>query len=706
MKEFFIGLLVGIVLTLVTVWYFAIGRNRTDIRHAQDATAATVQRAATATAIEATDTAITTKLKAKFLAENPLPAPASPLSPTMAASPLPAPLPTPTRSPKSPPSPATPPASATSPPICRCENEVGENMRKNRVAWQRRWNEWQWPVLGGLTLLSLWLGCVGFWEHAAAHGETISLLDAFYLSIQLFVLQSGSVKVPVGWELEVARLLAPAIAAYAAARTLAVILHEQFQSLRLRLLDRHVVICGLGAKGTQLALDCRQEGERVVVIEQNETSDGIARCRQTGALVLPGDATHESVLVQAGAGRASLVMVTCGADAANIQVALNLQRVVHRSSTGLIRCYLHLVNSELQDLLRHHKLLTTHRDRLEVNLFNDFENAARSLWMQHPLDWMPIAQADATVVRLVIIGFGQMGEAIALQAARTGHYANGRKIRLTIIDREAARRQRAFTARYPRLDQVCETEFLELDAAEPATLSQIAQRCAEPHCLSTVAVCLDNDATSLSIALKLIPTLGNQPVQVLARMNEEKGLAALLRDGQGGRLHAFGMASQSCTRDMLLHEQQDRFAKEIHRIFVERAVLEGRDVATDPALQPWPNLDETYRDSNRQQADHIPVKLRAVGCFSAPPQPGQPAVTEFTEAEIELLARMEHARWCAERWLDGWTLGPKDRSRKITPDLVPWEELTDGVKEYDRQAVRNIPRLLELIGEKVYRQKE
>ena len=72
MREFFIGLLVGVLLTLATVWYFAIGRNRSDIRHAQDTTAATVQRAATVTAIEATDTAITAKLKAKFLAEKSL----------------------------------------------------------------------------------------------------------------------------------------------------------------------------------------------------------------------------------------------------------------------------------------------------------------------------------------------------------------------------------------------------------------------------------------------------------------------------------------------------------------------------------------------------------------------------------------------------------------------------------------------------------
>ncbi len=43
MKEFFIGLFLGIVLTLATVWYFAIGRKQPQIRHTQDVAAATVQ---------------------------------------------------------------------------------------------------------------------------------------------------------------------------------------------------------------------------------------------------------------------------------------------------------------------------------------------------------------------------------------------------------------------------------------------------------------------------------------------------------------------------------------------------------------------------------------------------------------------------------------------------------------------------------------
>ena len=61
---------------------------------------------------------------------------------------------------------------------------------------------------------------------------------------------------------------------------------------------------------------------------------------------------------------------------------------------------------------------------------------------------------------------------------------------------------------------------------------------------------------------------------------------------------------------------------------------------------------------------------------------------------------VECRRWCAERFLAGWRWGPeKDREHRVSPDLVPWEDLPETVREYDREQVRGIPALV-----KVWRQ--
>ena len=71
----------------------------------------------------------------------------------------------------------------------------------------------------------------------------------------------------------------------------------------------------------------------------------------------------------------------------------------------------------------------------------------------------------------------------------------------------------------------------------------------------------------------------------------------------------------------------------------------------------------------------------------------------FSESETETLAKMEHARWNVERLLDGWKWGKtKDVAKKISPHLVPWNELPQDLKEWDRETVRKIPEFLAAVG--------
>jgi hypothetical protein len=228
----------------------------------------------------------------------------------------------------------------------------------------------------------------------------------------------------------------------------------------------------------------------------------------------------------------------------------------------------------------------------------------------------------------------------------------------------------------------------------------------DPTALTSIAVCLDDDSRSLSCALDLRTRLGGE-IPVFVRMADEAGLATLLEcEGEDNEwaagIHVFGVISQFCTRDALLHERVDALARALHERFVRQRSADGRP-ASDPSMQPWARLDESLRNSNRQQADHIPVKLRAIGCSASPPLAGREPVTSFSEPDVELMARMEHARWCAERVLAGWTPGPKDHQKRTTPYLVPWFELAEDIKEYDREFVRAIPEVLGEVGEGVYR---
>ena len=56
---------------------------------------------------------------------------------------------------------------------------------------------------------------------------------------------------------------------------------------------------------------------------------------------------------------------------------------------------------------------------------------------------------------------------------------------------------------------------------------------------------------------------------------------------------------------------------------------------------------------------------------------------------IERLATNNHDHWALKRIDEGWRFGPdRNDKTKTHPDLVPYEELPDSEKEYDRRSVR------------------
>lgn len=71
---------------------------------------------------------------------------------------------------------------------------------------------------------------------------------------------------------------------------------------------------------------------------------------------------------------------------------------------------------------------------------------------------------------------------------------------------------------------------------------------------------------------------------------------------------------------------------------------------------------------------------------------------------LELLARNTHERWSQERIRQGWTLGPaRDDSAKQHPGLVPYDELTEEEKDFDRITSRETLKLILKLGFRISR---
>ena len=68
----------------------------------------------------------------------------------------------------------------------------------------------------------------------------------------------------------------------------------------------------------------------------------------------------------------------------------------------------------------------------------------------------------------------------------------------------------------------------------------------------------------------------------------------------------------------------------------------------------------------------------------------------------EVIAKNVHEVWASERIKEGWTYGEKrDDEKKVTPCLVPYEELPENEKEYDRQTAFQTLKLVVKLGYKI-----
>jgi hypothetical protein len=108
----------------------------------------------------------------------------------------------------------------------------------------------------------------------------------------------------------------------------------------------------------------------------------------------------------------------------------------------------------------------------------------------------------------------------------------------------------------------------------------------------------------------------------------------------------------------------------------------------------WHQLDSETKHQLLAQSRLLLNMLHVAG-FNVSRAEDTDAAIVFGSDMLDLLARMEHDRWCRERIDNGWRPGPKrDIEKKLHPMLVPWTDMPDEMKQYDREAVRHLPKLL------------
>ena len=573
-------------------------------------------------------------------------------------------------------------------------NKPGMNRRTGASAGRH------WMLAGAVVFFAaLILGYAGFVQYYRESARAISQWDLIYLTLQLFGIRSGLIQGTAPGMLIAARMLAALFTMSALVFAFGRLCREEIRSYRLGGLKRHVVVCGVGDKAQALIQDLKKQGRRIVAIDLNTAKRSMQNLEDFRLFALEDDAARPECLERARVRTAREVFITTGNDSANIEIAsqvINLVRTRGRSRRhGRLACYVHLVDRPTSELFHQHLVFQEAAAQVDVRVFNVYENAARLLWRRNLLGRGPLAVSDRRRMHVVIGGLGQMGEAVLLRVVKSAHFANGRKSAITVVDREVAAVQTRLRHRYPLIETLCDLDFIEAEIGSPETIRRIGACLSAPDEIGTVVLCADHDHENFAAALQYAaePTL--KEVLICSRLSRANGLADLL-DAEHSTLalarqiDAFGLVSDCCCAEAVLADGICQMAGRFHQAYIRNRQAAGANPATDPALKEWGELDQQFRESSCEQAEHMEVKLRTFGYSTDPAQGPFPAA--FTDDQLLVLAQMEHARWCAERGLAGWTHAPapKNAVKRTSPHLVPWELLDAGTQKIDFDLVREI----------------
>ncbi len=551
-------------------------------------------------------------------------------------------------------------------------------------------------LLGVSAVTSLILGTLGF----LACDPKPGVLMALYRAVQLFYWNyfpwNPAAEITLPWTLEVARWLAPLTTLGALLRVAAAVFQRQWNAFRAGRMRGHVVICGGGVKGAVLARAMEERGARVVLIELDH--DRAQALEAEGFMVIPGDATKPEVLRGAGTAQAARLVITTPDDHANLVVAMSGAEMgasaIHVQGTSSALCDLYWREGAAQ-----HSPSTGGR----VRVFNSFRNAAR--WTLQ--NFAP--EHDTGEVHVILPNLAPLGLALAVEYALLGHFTGGRQVHLHVAGPHAKQALEELKIRHPGIVR-CAVLTAEDLASEALFSRHVTGLTTDESDTFTIFPDLTDENRAFAIALELLETTRHHPrLRVILPAVKDSPIRAMVARSPtlAGRVGFLPLPTEISGYEAVIGESLDRTARTIHESWLKEtdaqitAARQAGDEARARRLeakatrQPWDALSEEQKSASRSQADHIRFKIRAAGL-----DPAKTTAADWrslSSGQIETLARLEHARWAAYYRMTGWVFAPeRDDNAKLHPDLVDYEQLDESIKDYDRDAVRNVARFLPL----------
>lgn len=310
-----------------------------------------------------------------------------------------------------------------------------------------------------------------------------------------------------------------------------------------------------------------------------------------------------------------------------------------------------------------------------------------------PLDREKIDTVSNKTIHLVIAGFSNLGESMAIHTALVAHFPNYERdhqlrTRITIVDENLSAWKDSFIQRYGNLfdhayyrciglkqqrttvyheplyhstreDFVdVEWEFVEVNFYDPVLQRKLRLWSNDTNQLLTIALCDKNCETNFDRALALPKSVYQNQVTVFVQLRQS-AVMDTIRTNEGYR-NLFPIGMDDCGYD--IHQPLLQMAKRLNFFYVSSFGQRGTptEIPVDEVETEWRKLlTFRLRYSNIFNVMTVATKMRSLGHD----EKNWDKFFALTKEEVEQLSAVEHNRWSVERLILGFR-PPTDTERE------------------------------------------
>ena len=550
-------------------------------------------------------------------------------------------------------------------------------------------------ILLSLGIVAFILGIVGHLDYFAWQKMDATWSDLVYASLNLFFLQFEIMgKVPIS--LDIARWLAPATLSYALAKTLMSIAHSKLQLYKMKRLQGHAIIIGLDDRSVNIALAFNKSGIPTAIIDDAEQNQYWGKLKKDNVFPLVVNYLDTNLLMQVNAIDAKYLLACSPSDNTNLNIIYSLLQLKNRyPDSPRLNSVCQIQDRFLLNSLNKRALFAKNYQNLSTRAIGI--NSILARWLLNEFGPHQVVDNLCEVDRLTIsiIGENEITPDLIMRLAEIGIYGFKEKLHVQLISAHASQIGAQLTSNHLALGDLISLETIDVDTFNEHKLEATMVK----YRPNIVYVCTGETSEKLLALEYVTQSCSGIPIVVCETGNQVAFEWLQNEFSHNSHVRFVNINVALSGFDGVFANDLDRIAIAIHDNYLAQQMSLQQSTHHNTALVQWDELPEILKDANRNQADHIAIKCKYLTGNAFP------SANEFTQAltphNKEVLARMEHQRWVAEKKLAGWkhTLGEKDAIKRLSPSLIGWEALSTEEQQKDVDAVNQIPALLELINQ-------